>query len=254
MKTEQIFSFRRLYLLLRRQILSNSRNWLIAFGGMAGMLLVISVMIAYFNPVGLVALLPLYFTGLFVGGYIFTSNVFGEMQQPQRSHQYLTLPVSSTERLVAAWILSAIVFPFLAWVAMEVIGWMGNVIMQIIADQSPFKTTVTSGSWTAIKVYMVTQSVFLLGAAYFRKHNFIKTILALFVFSVIVQAVMGLSAWLIFNPFDQTGGVTLGPGDVPHMETFFMETVPRMAKITFWYLTAPFFLLVAWFRIKEREV
>jgi hypothetical protein len=52
METNNLFNFKRLLLLMRRQIFSSAKSLLIAFGGMAGTLLIISLLVAYFNPAG----------------------------------------------------------------------------------------------------------------------------------------------------------------------------------------------------------
>ncbi len=255
MKTNSIFSFRRLYLLLRRQLLSNASAWLIAFGAVAGSLLVLSLLVAYFQPANLAALTGLYFTVMFIGGYIFTSNIFGELHHAQRSYQYLTLPVSTTERLFSAWIITAIVFPVIAVLSMALIVLIANLVMNFTFDVTPFQSVFSKGSWTSVKVYMVTQSVFLLGAAYFRKNNFLKTVLALFVVSVIFQIVIVTTAYFVFSPFAEEGAFNIGPQHMSQqMENVFLTHVPATARVIFWYLTIPFFLIVTWFSLKERQV
>ncbi len=255
MDTNNIFNIRRLYLLIRRQLLSNANAWLIAFGAVAGSLLVISLFVAYFQPASLAGLTGLYFTVMFIGGYIFTSNIFAELHQAQRSYQYLTLPVSITERVFSAWILTAIVFPLIALLSMALIVFIANLVMNFTFDVEPFQSVFSPVSWASIKVYLVTQSVFLLGAAYFRKNNFLKTVLALFVISMIIQTILALSAWAIFSPLSETGGFQIGPQHMSEqMENLFLNYIPTTARIIFWYLFAPFFLVVTWFSLKERQV
>ncbi len=255
METNNIFNIRRLYLLIRRQLLSNATALLIAFGAVAGSLLVISLFVAYFQPANLAGLTGLYFTVMFIGGYIFTSNIFAELHQSQRSYQYLTLPVSITERVLSAWILTAVVFPLIAILSMALIVFIANLVMNFTFDMEPFQSVFSPLSWAAIKVYVVTQSVFLLGAAYFRKNNFLKTVLSLFVISMVIQAILALSAWAIFSPLSETGGIQIGPQHMSEqMERLFLNYIPSVARIIFWYLFAPFFLVVTWFSLKERQV
>ncbi len=255
MKTNKLFNFKRLYLLIRRQVLSNTSAWLIAFGAIAGSLLLLSLLVAYFQPANLAGLTGLYFTVMFIGGYIFTSNIFGELHQSRRSYQYLTLPVSTTERLFSAWIITAILFPVIAILSMALIVLVANLVMNFTFDVTPFQSVFSTGSWTSVKLYMVTQSVFLLGAAYFRKNNFLKTVLALFVLSVIFQIVIATTAYFMFSSFAEDGGLNIRPQHITQqMENIFLIYVPATARVIFWYLTIPFFLIVTWFSLKERQV
>ncbi len=256
MEANNILNIKRLYLFVRRQVLSNSGSWLIAFGGIAGVLLVISLLVAHFQPQNLSGMTGLYFSVLFVGGYVFTAGIFNELHNPQKSYQFLTLPVSATERLLGGWLLTGIVFPVFGVLAMSLIVLLANLVMNFTLDVTPFQSVFSPQSFTALKVYVVTQSVFLLGAAYFRKNNFLKTILALFIISVVVQIVVATTAWALFSPFTDGGdGLNIGPEHLsPRMETFFTNYIPAIARVVFWYLTVPFFLITTWFSLKERQV
>lgn len=257
MKTNQSFNFNRLYLLMRRQILSNANGWLIAFGAVAGSLLVISLLVALSRPSELTGLDGLYLSVMFIGGYVFTSNIFAELHQPQRSYQYLTLPVSLTERLTGAWLITAVFFPIIALLGMALIVIIANLIASLTFNITPFQQVFSEGNFTAMKTYFVTQSAFLLGAAYFRKNNFLKTLLALFVVVVIFQLIIALAGWAMFSSLTEGPGMQFqfGPGAVStEMESLFLKQIPKIVSFVFWYLTVPFFLITTWFSLKERQV
>ncbi len=254
METSNFFNLKRLYLLLRRQLISNSKSLLIAFGGVAGTLLVISLLVAYFEPQATAGLITGYIVVLFIGGYIFSSNIFNELHQYQKSYAFLTLPVSTTERLAGAWLLTGILYPVVAVLSIGLIVFLANLIMHLNFDLAPFRSIFSENHITALKVYVVTQSLFLLGAAYFRKNNFLKTLLAVFVFLSIINIYSSLLGWALFNNFFTDGIVSDGQVMAPGMEKLFTKQIPAVAKFAFWYLTIPFFLISSWFAIKEREV
>ncbi len=255
MKQNNIFSIRRLYLLIRRYVLSNTSGLFIAFGGLAGTLMVISLLVAYFNPANLPGLIPFYLSIMFIGGYIFTSNIFSELDYPRRAHHYLTLPVSVTERLGSAWIVTGILYPLLAFLSIGLIVFVANLIMNFAFDLQPFQGVFSQTGLNAIRTYLVTQSVFLLGAAYFRKNNFLKTLLAMFVVGMVLAVITGLFGWMLLSPYVPGGEFSIGPGNLSAgMESLFMNTIPATARILFNYLAVPFFLAVTWFTLKEREV
>lgn len=256
MEAKNILNISRLYLFIRRQVLSNSGSWLVAFGGIAGVLLVISLLVAYFQPQNLAGLTGLYLSALFLGGYVFTAGIFNELHNPQKSYQFLTLPVSTTERLLGGWILTGILFPVLGILTMALIVLLANLVMNFTLDVTPFQSVFSSQSFTALKVYFVTQSIFLLGAAYFRKNNFLKTILALFIISMVVQIILVATAWALFSSHGDGGnGLNIGWEQLsPELDVVFTIYIPKIAKAIFWYLTVPFFLITTWFSLKERQV
>ena len=102
--------------------------------------------------------------------------------------------------------------------------------------------------------YLVIQPIFLLGAIYFRKMNFLKTVLALILvgFSIALYSglLTGLAVWI------NGGNHTFGKID--HYNITNNDAVIHFivvnAKILYWGLTAPFFLLVSYFSLKERQV
>lgn len=254
METNNIFNAKRLYLLMRRQVFSNGKSLLIAFGGMAGVLLVISLLVAHFNPGGLSGLTNLYLTVMFIGGFIYTSNIFSELHQIQKSYNFLTLPVSTTERLLSSWLITGIVFPVLAVLSMAVIIFLSNTVTKLTIDLAPVQSVFSANSMKAVLVYIVTQSVFLLGAAYFRKNNFLKTLLAMFLFTLVINIYAGLLGWGLFNSFNTGSFIFEDQNMSPALEHLFMDQIPRIAGFVFKYLTLPFFLTATWFSLKERQV
>ncbi len=254
MKTITIINFRRLFLLIRRQLLSQANSWLVSFAAVAGTLLIISLLVAVLQPTSLPALTALYFTILFLGGYIFTSNIFGEMHHSGRSYQYLTLPVSTTERLLSAWLITALLFPLIGLISMALIILLANLVMDFTLDVTPFQSIFNTTSIKIVRIYIITQSVFLLGAAYFKSFHFLKTLLALFLISMVVWVATAITAFALFNPLGDNGGVQIAPNELPELEQFIVNYFPRVARIMFYYVTVPFFLVTTWFSIKERQV
>jgi hypothetical protein len=254
MKTNNILNFSRLGLLLRRQILSNGRSLLIAFGGVAGFLLIVTLLVAYFDPSELNNLKSLYFSAMFIGGFIMTSNMYAELHQIQRSYSYLTLPVSVSERLLSGWIISGIIFPAVSLLVIALIVLLSNLIMALLVESAHFQSLFYEGSLQVIKIYMITQTVFLLGAVYFRKNNFLKTILALFLVMVVINLYIGLVGWTLFGSFTD-GNMMIDESSMAEpMETLFTVHFPAVSRFVFNWLFGPFFLVTTWFSLKERQV
>lgn len=253
MSRNNIFDLKRLFLLLRRQVFSNLKNLLIAFGGVSGFLLFITLLVAFFNPDALAGLSGLYFSVMFVGGYIFTSNIYAELHSIQRSYNYLTLPVSVTERLVSGWLITGVLFPIASLLTMTLIVLLSNLIIHFAIDISPVQGVFSSNGMNAWKSYLITQSVFLLGAAYFRKNNFLKTILALFLIVFVLNVYTGLLGWALLGFKD--GFITLNEHTISsNLENIFTNLIPSIFTFIYHWLVIPFFLITTWFALKERQV
>ncbi len=253
MKSSNFFNINRFILLIRRQVLSGTNILFIAFGAITGLLLLISGLVAYFSPEDLADMTNLYYVAMFLGGYIYTSNTFNELHNPQRSYRFLTLPVSTFERLAGAWLLSAVLFPVVAILAMVIVVFLSNLIINFTVDPGTFSNIFSHTTLVLIGIYFVTQSVFLLGAIYFRKHNFLKTLLALFVVYFAISLYVSLAGLIIFRPWEYHFS-SINQFPTSRLEHFFTDLFPGIMKIIFWYVMAPFFLIVSYFSLKERQV
>lgn len=249
------FSFNRLFLLGKRQVIGNLNGLLIAFGAMAGSLLAIALITGYSSPASLLNIGPLFYVVLFTVGYIFTSNIFAELHSPQKSFPFLTLPVSKLERLLNAWILTGIIFPILAMLVFALVLLLSYLILRIPIPAGAFSMIWSSKALYIVFIYFITQSIFLFGAVYFRKHNFLKTLLSLFIIQNVIGLMGAIVGYLLFGTlhFDGNEFVT-NAALTPGLERFFTVTLVEIAKFTFYYLMVPFFLILTWFGIKERQV
>lgn len=248
------FSVQRFILLMKRYIIFNSKTLLIGLGALSGVMIFISLLQTYFAG-GIFNLQALTQTGqtiIYIGGFILTSMVFKELHSPARSQFYLTLPATTSEKLFSSWILSSIGFIVAANVALSLVLLLSNGLASLIWSSSvglfnPF----SNQSIQAMSVFIVLQSIFFLGAIYFRKNNFLKTILSLFVISFIINIIVALFMYILFGQMGVGGNMENMPADfIITMES----TVPKMARIAFYGIIAPLCLLIAYFRLKEREV
>ncbi len=242
-----VFDLTRLGFFIRRQLYMNMGALWIAVAAVAGALLVISALFAYFNSGDsevLYGLRNMYLVVFFVGGFIFTSSVFNEMNSPQKSFTFLTLPVSTTERLVGAWFISSPLFIVVFGMFMVLLSFISSLIA---SQPQVFPQLFNRDVLTCLQVFLVTQTIFFLGACTFKGHNFLKTLLSLFV-TVIIVGVYGSSLGYLL--FGENGPGIIDEGFKEKMEYLFTEILP----LFFWYLLAPFLLAVSYFKLKERQV
>lgn len=252
MNTSSHFSPQRFFLVLKRHLVLNQKTFWVGLGAVGGLLLMLSVLQTYLDgkQFALSAFSGTGITMFFIFGFIFASMIFKELHNPARSQFLLILPASSLEKTAAAWLISAPLFALVFYLILMLVSLLASAIASMLfgtplAVFNPFEAQYIR----LAGIYLVTHSIFFLGAVYFRKNNFLKTLLALFVFQMILSLFAFLVGYLFF-------GRTLMQFDdsISASPVFFIETVPTIARIIFWGLLAPFFLVVSYFRFKEREV
>ncbi|RDV11046.1 hypothetical protein DXT99_25595 [Pontibacter diazotrophicus] len=247
MNTE--LNFKRLGFFLKRQLYLNFSSMWIAIGAILGLLLIISALFAYFNdnPDIVLNLRNLYLVVYMLGGYIFTSKVFDEMHAPQKSYMFLTLPVSAAEKLLAAWFITSPVYVVVAGLVMVLLSFISA---SLAGNVEAFPYLFDETFFNCVGVYMVTQAVFFLGATTFRSNNFLKTVLALIVVALLIAAYTGLLGYILFG----NSGMRFEEGKANEFEKTAEFVTNTVIPFLFWFVFAPFLLLVSYFKLKERQV
>ena len=256
MHQNNVFSVARAWYALRADLQQQRRAVLVGAGAAAALILAVNVTSAN-NALGEgfhAAFFPLV---LVVGGLLFTSTLFADLHDKPRAHAYLTLPISTLERWAVRLLLSTVGYAVVALVGYFLVTLLGAGVSQLIWGRSHAVFTPDADAWRTVLSYLVTSSLFLFGAVYFRRWHAIKVILgvaALWVALVLIGA--GL-AWLLFSAspvfpaisvhFD---GRTLQSGIPPRLE----DAVEVGAKVFFWGIMGPLFWFLTYRRLSQAEV
>jgi len=251
METANILNFNRLILVLKRQLFINMKTWLIGLSAGAGLILLVALLNLISGPEFYTnnAIESFGFTVFFIGGLIITSTIFNELHYPDKSLHYLTLPASALEKLISALVISILAYVVVgvfALLLVNVIVWILSLIIFGVGITvfNPFSSEIIN---YVIFYYIFMHSFFFLGAVYFRKNNFIKTALALFL--IIITLVIFTS---IFSYF------IIGVGSYTTDNRMFFIKIEDSGFIRFYevfrVVLIPFLWIVAYFRLKEREV
>jgi hypothetical protein len=243
--TNQYFDINRLSKFVVRQSTLYINQMLLAIATIFGLLLTITLFTAYFNPLELYQLWGFYFAVYILGGYVLTSAAFSELNSPHSGYAFLTLPVSSLERLVGGWLITSIAYSIVYFSAVVLMYFVVGFIMpstQLLSQHTSFNSI-----GNVLLSYLVTQPLFLLGASTFIRHNFLKTLLSLFLFWVGIGLYAGLLFWMLFG-----SGKAFQPGVDLSIELKDMLEFVFKGMV---YVVLPLFLLtVSYFKIKERQV
>ena len=250
MNANKYFDIYRVANLMRRSAVLSSRMVITAFAAIGGVLLIVFLSDTFVRGyINYKPLMNLFYVTLLGGGFIFTSQSFSELQKPEKGYHYLTLPASHLEKLFTKWIFSTIIYLVAAYIALYIIALIGSGL-SVALFKTEFKLLALQNyePFRMAGIYLVLQPIFLLGAAYFRSYSFIKTLLAIIIISIIISAFVTIVSYLMFG----TSGIN--SSDFGGNINVFTGTIPQISKILFWYVMGPFFLIVSYVRLTERQV
>ena len=261
MSKSDYFNIKRLLMLIYRQVFLKYKSILISTGAMAGVIMVVNLLSMYqcgCNTINQNNFNSLSITFLFILGMVFTSTSFEEMHTSAKGCFYLTLPVSNLERLISVWLVSSVMY-FIWWLfAILIINLLISAFAYLLMG-IPFGW-VELFNPAALKSYanfFIIQTVFMFGAVYFSKSNFIKTIFALFLIGLAINIISYLFVILIFGSYHYSG-VILGNfhdfGITTNYESSYFDTLFQIMKYAYWIVVAPFFLILSFLGLKESQV
>ena len=257
------FNLKRFGYLLKRESFVNLKLFIIALGAISGILLIVFLVtvLQWDNQTGKLTDTRWDFhTYFFIPPYIiigvlFTSLAYKDLLHVNKKYSYLTLPVSNFERLISMLLLTTVVYTALFIVYYFVLSLLLNGLGVIISPREFFLFDITAEPVVkAIKLYLVIQSIFLLGAAAFRRFPFLFTLLTLFLTAVALIVITLIAARIIFADYFVNNININFDGDISlDMENFLKNSVENLAD-AFWYVLAPFCWFITYLKLKEREV
>jgi hypothetical protein len=256
MTANQIFSVPRFLNLFREETSSGYRMALIVSTVVFGFLVLIATIMAEdhdfsdFHQVW-------YSILLLGGGFYFTSNSFNELNQKEQRMHYLSLPTSIFEKFSMKLLISTVgyvaLFTLLYWLfaqVADVIAAKFNYAFIPFEPSTPFYLFM-------IKLYIVIQSIFILGAAAFDRLAFFKTLFSLAILGIGIGIITSFMVRIIFAEyfdgfFEARNDITVMPSK--DFQNFVQYTLWPILQNVFWFVLAPFCWIVAYFKLKEREV
>lgn len=247
MKLNRYINLKRLGLQIKNDIFRHYRTWLITLGAITGVLTAIDLLPGLIsgNPY-----IPVqtYYSLFLIVGFIFSSSVFVEMHDPQKGLIYLTTPASELERFLSKFLITNIFYILLAFIYF-------SLLTLILKGVNGFLFGTSNGefsfNWEFARIYFIVQSIFLFAGAYFKKHAFLKVILVWFAVSILFSFYTTIGFKLLFgNLHFQHINFDISVGNVAQ----FAENVYTTARFVFTWILAPYFWVMTYLRLKEKEV
>lgn len=239
-----IFNPQRQYHFVLRQFSLYQQRWFIAAAVIFGLMLIISVLHALFNPLSLYGIRDNYNGFFFIGGIILTSQIFKELHYPNRSYSFLSLPASTLDKLIASWLLTSPLYIIVFTLGSFVIYAISFLIAGIPFSFSHF---FTASYGNTITTYLVVQTIFFWGACYFKKNNLLKTLLFLILLFFVLGIYTISMAWIFIGEGTQIQIHS------PGFQQLWVGTLKTIIEVSFWLL-GPYMLLMSYYTLKERQV
>jgi hypothetical protein len=184
---------------------------------------------------------------LFAWGTLATSECFRDMHSRNTTMGFLLLPASALEKTLSRLLLHTVGLVAYLLVFTTVLSWVAEGLNLLIFDvRRPFFSPFDSLVWMLMPYFICTQAMFFLGAAWFRKLHFVKTV------GAAVAIVWGLCAFLVLVTWLLFGSMAWAPNDGDAFLAF--DWVPRAALIAYFYVLPPLCWFVAWLRVTELQV
>jgi hypothetical protein len=247
----QFFSLKRFRLLVLKHWADNRRRYILSVLAFVGLLT------AWFGltllmhedqvPMSQDVQQTTFFFLLFVIGTLYASQYFRDLGSRTKGSNFLLIPASSFEKLLCGILYTAVFFPLVFIVtfyladslmvalANAVFKW-GEKARVINIFTVNFFHFNSNRALNFLLFFLSVQSVFLLGSVYFRKYNFIKTIISCFIIWMLAMVVLyAVHNWV----------TRLDNGPVPDEIT--------LATTVLAYIIGPLLWWVAYYRLKAKQ-
>ena len=250
------FNLKRLQYFIYRQTVLNIHTLIISGGSIFGVLLLHTIIMSSISPLH-VAKMPEFHIGIFfIAGFIFTGKIFSELHDPLKGYFYLTLPVSNLERLIGSWLLSSPLY---------IIGYgiftFSMISLAVAITDSPFPASsfFDIAYLRHIPTFLVLQTVFFLGACYFRKNIFPKTLLSVFLFFLSIGILTFIFGYFLFFNSEKADPAENSQFflyfEINNSFRFYIKNkFIDIITFLFWFILGPFMLLVSYFKLKESQL
>lgn len=247
----------RFLLVLRRDFLESKKSLLIYSITICSILFVLEMIGAIITHVtGIVTqenqYLNLYPGFLFLGGCITTSVFFAhDMFSKEGQHNWLLLPATQGEKFLSKALLTAIAYPLVITALFALSSLViESITLLLFKDRFWIFNPFTKEVGSQMLNYVVLQSIFLLGATFFRKAHFVKTVLALIIIAIMLGIIGSLFVRIIFAPYFDGLFMPIMNINIS-TEALFSTTGKVIFSIIYWAVLPLFCWWTAYLRVTE---
>ena len=257
-----IFNFNRLGLLFQRYFTERFRTELIYW------IIMVIVFMFIRNSV------PAMFGLILIAGVVYAARFFKEIHSPGNGVAYFMIPATQLEKLTVGIVMTSFYYfamMMIAYIAGNLLGTFFNntlasMDINVLFGFSPFHNSllqwklfdITVEPWMnenwdgdksllclhLFELFLIGQSIYLLGSIYFKRNHFFVTLLATNIIQTLLFILFVVELILVF------GSATIQPN---HQIYVLGVTLGSILRYIFWALP-PFFWVVSYFRLTEKQV
>ena len=241
-------SMQRLGFVLRSDLMRTYRSVLLISGTAALVALVVSLFGAYDGDVGEGPLFYRIFflAALFAWGTIATSVCFSDLHGRGTNMAFLLLPASAIEKTSSRLLLHTVGLIAYLLLFTTLLSFLLEGINTLwIGERRGFFSPLDGLGWSLLPHFLVAQALFFVGAAWFRKVQFVKTVGAVIAIALGLGVIGVGLAWLV------------GPIRCLNANCYefpFVDWVTDAAPVAYFYLLPPLCWFVACLRVTETQV
>jgi hypothetical protein len=251
MNLKNYFSLSRFWLLLKMELFRSRKAVLISFVITFGLLFFGGILLSpVLEAISIFDDHPLHFaSNLLIGGFIMSSLAFHDLSSPLRRGTYLLLPVSTLEKFVCMWLLTSVGWILLFTPVYTLYTWLANIVGRMIFSNITFQEFDPTSKLVVmtIRIYFITQGIFLIGAVNFRGYVLPKTLFSIVLFGIVCGTIFYFMLQDMFPLEDDNNDTHALDGTMVHWLWQVMEWL-------FWWALAPICWLTAYLGLKEQEV
>ena len=275
MQTNNVFSAGRFGLYMRKHLIDNYRIYgmsIIVLTVLLLVMLVFSLSDNFDGRMSVGGLIPVFFIGMFMTGLIFTSLSFSELANKPHGIDYLLFPASQLEKYLSTLLVTTVGFLLIYHFAFY-LAFLGIDAMVARRTGQHIQNDLAEVFREGHLVYFyyawfATQAIMLLGAIYFQKYSFIKTVFLFMIFLLSLYLLNTIFSYLFFgshmvkwnNHFPFVGVNVMLDGspspDVSRTHKFLMLPSTMRDGLLFFgkYLFTPMLWTLSYMRLRDKEM
>ncbi len=250
---------------MQKNIYENTKNFLKGLAIFFGILVVIILSSMTNHFVALKQLPEMFQIGFIILAAIVAGTAFSNLRTKERTMSYLSLPATTLEKLLAELLISTIVY----FVVYVLAFYIFNFLMILFGESVDVRFKVemvdifSKKMLTTYHYVIIGQSILFAGAATFMKRPLLSTGFTIFVIGVIyVFYTMGIAYFLEqsnYKAFSSSirGGAYIylyEDNRIAKIELPYTSSLITGIKYLVYYALAPIFWLVAYLKLKEKQV
>ncbi|TAI49163.1 ABC-2 transporter permease [Flagellimonas allohymeniacidonis] len=184
-------------------------------------------------------------------GIFYVYTMLREFQNPKFNHSYLSLPVSNLERITAKWLNGALLYTLVFSLIGIIVGILAMMVGIVVFGAEMHVTAFFSENyWKVVKLFLLIQPTFMVGALTFSKNRVGKTLMVLGLLFIGFLLFNFIGFGILNHDFGVFSGESSGSEAFDRASQDFSV----LGRWFYGLIFGPLMLVVAYFKMVEKEV